>query len=153
MPTFAGEFIAPGTPVRVYEFLVDPHRLVKCLPGLKSHEVQDDEHFSVTLRVGLGVVGGPMKMKMEILDKSASCFARILGKGSILNSSVSVSGSFTLSSSGDDATRVRWTGDAKIARYIMHLVGGALNRLVQEHVERFVYALKEELTGEALGGR
>lgn len=144
--SFAGEFTAPGTPRDVYEFLVDPRRLVTCLPDLKQHEIQDEDHFTVTLRVGLGVVGGPMTMKLEIAEKTEGTHARILGKGKMLGSQVSIDGNFALSQGPDGATMVAWTGNAKLGGYITHLVGGALDRLVQEHLERFVQELEAALT-------
>ena len=84
MPSFAGEFTVPGATQEVYELLMDPHRLAKCLPDLKRYEVQDQNHFSVTLRVGLGRVRGPMTMKLEIVEKRENSYARMTGKGTVL---------------------------------------------------------------------
>ena len=79
MPSFAGEFTVPGATQEVYELLMDPHRLAKCLPDLKRYEVQDQNHFTVTLRVGLGRVRGPMTMKLEIVEKRENSYARMTG--------------------------------------------------------------------------
>lgn len=145
MPSFGGEFIVPGTPGEVYQFLLDPHCLVKCLPDLKDYEVQDQDHFKITLRVGLGRIRGPMSMKMEIADKIENRHARIVGKGSMLSSGVNMDGSFSLSEGEKGTTRVKWMGNAKIGAYLAQLIGGLLDGLVQDNLEQFVRAVEAEL--------
>ena len=144
MPSFAGEFTVPCTAQEVYELLMDPHRLSKCLPDLKRYEVQDQNHFSVTLRVGLGRVRGPMTIKLEIVEKMENSYARMTGKGILLNSMVNTDGNFTLSAAADGATLVKWTGNAKLGAYLTHVIGGLLDRLVSNFIEQFVRAVEAE---------
>lgn len=151
MRSFSGEFTVPCDSRQAYEFLVDPNRLVKCLPDLKSHEVKDLDHFNAVLRVGVGRLHGPMNMKMEIVEKRECTYARIAGSGSMFGSRVSVDGNFTLCDSGDGTTVVKWSGNAKLGAYLMHLVGGLLDKLVQEHLDRFVCSIQSEMTGKAAG--
>ena len=146
MPSFAGEFTVPGATQEVYELLMGPHRLSKCLPDLKRYEVQDPNHFSVTLRVGLGRVRGPMTMKLEIVEKRENSYARIAGKGTVLNSKVNIDGNFTLSAEADGATLVKWAGNAKLGAHLTQLAGGLLDKLVPAYIEQFVRALEAEAT-------
>ncbi len=152
MLSFSGEFTVPRTPQEVYEFLVDPHRLVKCLPDLMRYEVQDQDHFNVTVRVGVGRVRGPMRMKVEIAERREGSYARILGKGSMINSQISIDGSFNLSETASGSTLVSWTGNAKLGAFLMQLVGGLLDQLVQDNLQRFVRALEVEMIQEAASG-
>ena len=144
MPSFAGEFTVPGATQEVYELLMDPHRLAKCLPDLKRYEVQDQNHFTVTLRVGLGRVRGPMTMKLEIVEKRENSYARMTGKGTVLNSKVNIDGNFTLSAEASGATLVKWTGNAKLGAHLTHVAGGLLDRLVPSYIEQFVRAVEAE---------
>lgn len=145
MPSFAGEFRVPRAPGEVYLFLADPSCLVKCIPELKRHEIQDREHFTATLSVGLGRVKGLITVKLAVVDKKDGSHVRILGKGSMLNSKVDVDGSFTMCEDAAGATRVRWTGNAKIGAYLMSIAGGLLDKLVEENACRFVQAVQTEM--------
>lgn len=144
MPNFTGEFTVPCATQEVYALLMDPHRLAKCLPDLKRYEVQDPDHFSVTLGVGLGRVRGPMTMKLEFVERTENRYARMTGKGTLLNSKVNIEGNFMLSAAADGATLVKWTGNAKLGVYLTQLTGGILDRLVPGYVEQFVRAVEAE---------
>ncbi|MEK7281847.1 MAG: SRPBCC domain-containing protein [Chloroflexota bacterium] len=144
MLSFVGEFTVPCTANEVYQLLMDPHRLAKCLPDLKRYEVQDEDNFSVTLRVGLGRVRGPMTVKLEIVEKRENSYARIKGKSTMLSSQVYIDGNFTLLPTADGGTLVKWTGNAKLGAYLMHVAGGLLEGLVSETIEQFVRTVKAE---------
>ncbi len=66
----------------------------------------------------------------------------------MLKSMVSVDGSFTLSRQENGSTSVSWIGNAQLGTYLMQLVGGLLEGLVQENLKRFIEAMEAELIRE-----
>ncbi len=152
MPSFSGEFTISRPSEQVYDFLVVPHRLVECLPGLMRYEVQDQDHFSVTLRVGVGRVRGPMTMKIEIGEKRQGSYARLVAKGSMVKSQISIDGSFSLSETAEGTTCVSWAANAKLGILLTQLLGGLLHRTVQDNLEQFVRALENKMIQEAPSG-
>ncbi|MBI4286498.1 MAG: SRPBCC family protein [Chloroflexi bacterium] len=152
MLSFSGEFTMPRPPGDIYAFLVAPHRLVTCLPEVIRYEVKDQDHFTVTLRVGIGRVRGPLSMRMEITEKREGSYARILGKGSMVKSQISIDGDFTLSDAEEGTTRVRWTGNARIGTFLMQLIGSHLDQLVRENLQQFVQTLQAQIAQETLSG-
>lgn len=152
MPSFSGEFTVSCPPERVYDFLVMPHRLVECLPGLMRYEVQDQDHFRVTLRVGVGRVRGPMTMKIEITEKRQGSYARLVAKGSLIKSPISVDGGFNLAETAESTTRVSWSASAKLGVFLTQLLGGRLSQVVQDNLQQFVGALETKMTHESTSG-
>lgn len=150
MLSYSGEFSVPCKCFEVYEFLMDPHRLAKCLSDVKNYEVQDSEHFSITIKVGVGRIKGPMGMNMEIADKKPNQSARITGKGKLLNKPLQIDSNFSLVDIPDGATLVKWTANAKLSVYLMTIVGGLAGPLVKEYVERFVKSVEAVMTGQIL---
>jgi carbon monoxide dehydrogenase subunit G len=144
MPSFAGEFTVPCTTQEIYELLMDPHRVAKCVPDLKHYEIHDQSHFSVTVRVGMGRVRGPITMQLEFVEKRENSYARLTGKGTLLKSRVNIDGNFTLSAAAEGATLVKWAGDAKLGTYLTQVAGGLIDKLITASIEQFVRALQAE---------
>ena len=142
MPNFSGEFTVSHVPKQVYDFLVVPYRLVENLPGLMRCDVQDQDHFSVTLRVGVGRVRGPMTMKIEISEKRQGSYARLTAKGSMVKSPISVDGSFNLSEMVEGTTCVSWVASVKLGIFLRQLLGGLLHKIIQDNLQQFVQALE-----------
>lgn len=149
---FSGEFTLPWTIPEVYDFLTDPGRIVKCLPDIRSYQIHDGQHFDATVLVGFSRVRGPMSMKVEIVEKRPTSYARLLAKSKLLNSSVNVDGIFTVSAAGDGATLVGWSASARIGVVLANIVGPMVDGLVQEKVEQFICAVREEMQARPVAG-
>ena len=140
-----GEFTVSRPPQEVYDFLVDPHQVIPCMPDVQRHEVHDQDHFTVTVRVGISHMRGPMTLRMEIVDKEAPRRAKIMGRGTGMGSMVNMESDFALEDIGSGATRVKWTGETKIGGRIISLAGGLLEPVARANAERFIQALETAL--------
>ena len=65
---FDGEFEVQRTPEEVYEFLIDPQRFAPLLPEFQAVSVQDAEHFSVKVNVGISHIKGVADVKMRLAE-------------------------------------------------------------------------------------
>ena len=71
-----------ATPERVFEFLLDPERVVSCLPGAGYDGKEDDKTFLGHIKVKVGPVVTNFKgvARMEEIDEAARS-VRIVGEG------------------------------------------------------------------------
>ena len=63
---FGGEFEVQKKPEEVYDFLTDPKKFGPLLPDFQSMTVQDSNHFTVKLNVGISYIKGTADVKMEL---------------------------------------------------------------------------------------
>jgi carbon monoxide dehydrogenase subunit G len=56
---------------RVWDFVVDPQRVVTCMPGAALDEVVDDKTFLGTVKVKLGAITTKYKGRVEFADVNA----------------------------------------------------------------------------------
>ena len=66
------ELTAP--PERVWEFLLDPREVVRCMPGAALDEVVDERTFLGTIRVKVGPVVTSYKGRVQFTDVDAPGF-------------------------------------------------------------------------------
>jgi carbon monoxide dehydrogenase subunit G len=74
-----------GTPrQRLWEFITDPDKIGKCLPDLKTLNVESDDTFTAVVRVGVGFMKADFKLKVEIVGKEplSRVQLRAVGTGS-----------------------------------------------------------------------
>jgi len=75
---------------RAWEFITDPAKVGKCLPDLKSLEVQDENHFLAVIRVGVGPIRSDFKFKIEITEKTPPHHVRLKAVGTGSGSSINL---------------------------------------------------------------
>jgi carbon monoxide dehydrogenase subunit G len=67
---------------RVWDFVVDPQRVVTCMPGAALDEVVDDKTFLGTVKVKLGAITTKYKGRVEFADIDAQARSiRMLAEG------------------------------------------------------------------------
>ena len=71
----------PASRQKVWEFLTDPNRLARCMPGCEKLETVGENEFSGVINVGLaavkGVYNGKVKLD-EMLQRKAAEVRQIL---------------------------------------------------------------------------
>jgi carbon monoxide dehydrogenase subunit G len=75
-------FVVKASPQAVWDFLIDPQRMVKCLPGAAITQKVDDKTWLGTITVKVGPVSSSYKGKI-VFDKldAAARAAEIVGSG------------------------------------------------------------------------
>jgi carbon monoxide dehydrogenase subunit G len=112
----------------VWEFIVNPSEIAKCLPELKSLELEGEDRFVATVRVGVGLIKGDFKFNLAIVEKQAPNKARLKGSGSGSGSSVDIDTSIQLAEV-PNGTKLDYQADVKIGGIMaglgQRLIGGA----------------------------
>ena len=147
-----GQFNIGARPEDVYAYLTDPRQVSRQMPDVAAVEIQDDDHFSVTARVGVAHIKGTMVMKLEIRDRQPPVSTTVVGKGSGLASVVDMVTSFRLEPVGAAETAVHWKGDVTISGKLAAFgAQGLLERMARKNVDAFVEGIRKGLESQIKG--
>jgi len=148
-----GQFNVGARPEDVYAYLTDPRQVSRQMPDVAAVEIQDDDHFSVTARVGVAHIKGTMVMKLEIRDRQPPVSTTVAGRGSGLASVVDMVTSFRLEPIGPEQTTVHWHGDVTISGKLAAFgAQGLLERFARKNVDAFVEGIRKGLESAMVHG-
>ena len=76
--------------LKLWEFIIDPTKIGKCLPDLKTLKVEDEDKFAATIRAGVGAMKADFKFRIEILGKEPIDRVQIRAVGSGSGTSITI---------------------------------------------------------------
>ena len=130
-----GAFQVKAPIQKVWDFVIDPNKMGKCLPDLKSLEVGADSQFTARVRIGVGVMKGDFKFQLAILDQRPPSHARLKGGGTGVGSSVNLDTLMDLVEV-DGGTKVTYKAAIQLGGSIASLgqrvMGGTVERTVAQ---------------------
>ena len=141
---FGGNFDVRRQPEEVYEFLTDPSRFAPLLPDYQSVSVQDPEHFTVKVNVGISHIKGTADVRMTLAEARRPERALYKGQGSVAGGNVSMTAGFDLSAE-NGGTKVQWQGEAQIFGRLASVAGGLLEPLGKKQVQKLIDSLQAAL--------
>jgi carbon monoxide dehydrogenase subunit G len=141
---FAGAFDVRRTPEEVYDFLTDPQKFAPLLPEFRGVSVEDAEHFTVKVNVGISYIKGIADVKMHLSESNRPRRAQYKGQGSVAGGNVSMVAAFDLAVSGD-GTKVVWEGEAQVFGRLTSVAGGLLEPLGKKQVQKLIDGLQAAL--------
>jgi uncharacterized protein len=147
---FAGAFEVRRSPEYVYEFLTDPNKFGPLLPEFRGLTVDDAEHFSVKVNVGISYIKGIADVKMHLSESQRPTRAQYKGHGSVAGGNVSMVAAFNLAASGE-GTKVAWEGEAQVFGRLTSVAGGLLEPLGRKQVQKLIDGLQAALNGAGGG--
>jgi carbon monoxide dehydrogenase subunit G len=109
------EFSAPRD--RVWNLLIDPQVVARCLPGCEKMELVGDNLYDATLKIGIGAMKGTFSshIRMQVIALSSRYQLAVEGKGAI--GFLKGGGEIQLEDS-DENTRLKYEGDVQIGGLI-----------------------------------
>ena len=129
---------------RVWELLIDPDSVARCVPGCEKLEPLGEDRYQATISVRVGLIGGTYQGTVAITEKRPPNSYKLLVEGTGRPGFVKGEGAFFLTSQGA-VTLVELSGEVQIggtiARIGQRLLGGASKMMV----DRFFDCLKERL--------
>ena len=143
-----GQFNVKAAPAEVYAFLTDPRKVSHHMPDVTNVDIHDDDHFTVTARVGVSHIKGTMVVKLAIRDRQPPVSTTVVGRGSGLASIVDMVTSFRLEPAATGTTAVYWRGDVTISGKLAAFgPQGLLDRIARKNIDTFIDGIKAGLTG------
>lgn len=145
-----GHFTITAPQPDVYDFLTDPHRVSRYMPDVKNVTIDDQDHFTVTARVGVSHIKGDVVMKLTIKDRQPPVSTTIVGKGNGLASMVDMVTSFTLEPAGTGETVVHWKADVTISGKLAAFgPQGLMDRIARKNIDTFIEGIRSGLGAAA----
>jgi uncharacterized protein len=149
-----GAFEVKRSPEQVYEFLVDPNKFAPLLPEFRGMAMQDANHFTVKVNVGVSHIKGVAEVKMELAQVERPKRAQYKGQGTVAGGNVTFTAGFDLSEVNGGGTKVGWQGEAQVFGRLASIAGGLLEPLGRKNVKKLIDGLQAALTqadGQASG--
>lgn len=137
----------PSNAQVVFPKLTDPNFFCKYVPDLVGSSVQDDTHFIVKMKVGVGFIHQTLTFNFHFDEKKPPEFAKVAGKGTAPGSVVDLWITFTLNDI-EGGVRVAWNAEIKLSGTIAALAGGALEPVINTNVKRFLDSLTSGIKSE-----
>ena len=143
------EFAAPRA--IVWKVLNDPASMAKTMPGVESFDVQDDKHWTASVKVPLGLGGLKMKIAMEKTEEQELEFAVMKMKGQGVGAMMNMQTKFELSDAPDGATTMNWAAEVHIAGPVGSMGQRVLQPIVNQQVEGVLAALEQQVQEASAG--
>ena len=133
----------------VWDVLSDPAQMAKLMPGVESFEVQDERHWSASVKVPLGMGALALKFAFEKVEERPIEYSKLSAKGKGVGAIVSMETDFHLTPQGDK-TSMRWEADVRVAGPIGSMGQRVFQPIVNQQVGNVLDAL-DEVVAEAKG--
>jgi carbon monoxide dehydrogenase subunit G len=128
---------------RVWNFISTPSEFVRVIPDLEKKELKDSTHFSVTFKMGLGMIRGTVNMSFEIAEKKPESFMKLVGRGSGLQSNANLAIDLSLDDLGE-RTRVRWSADLNVVGTVVSVGARFIEPVTRSKVKEIVEGIQRE---------
>ena len=142
-----GTYHIEADPRLVWEGLMSPDLLARCVPGCQQLEQTGDRAYAVRLKAGIGAVSGIYTGTVRIYDIDEPRSFRMSGEGKRAGSSASGTGLITFAPE-NGGTRLDVEGEARvtgiIARVGQRLIGSAARVLMDQFFNSAKSALESE---------
>lgn len=133
---------------RVWPFLIDPRRVVECLPGADVTEVVDEQTYAGSVRVKVGPVTATYKgtVRLEEADE-ATRIVRLKGEGKESGGAGSARMSMTgrLSAADTGKTQVRFDAEIDVAGKMARFGRGVMEDVSRQIFREFAKNTQERL--------
>ena len=111
---------------RVYQSLIDPEVLQRCIPGCERLEKMGDDAYSVTIRTGVGSIKGVFNGNVHLTDLRPPEHYRIVVDGKGAPGFLKGAGDFELEEKGE-TTLIKYSGEVQVGGTI----AGVGQRMIQ----------------------
>jgi uncharacterized protein len=135
---------------RVFDCLVDPDVLQRCIPGCERLESTGDNAYAATIRAGVGTIKGVFNGSVRLEDIRSPEHYRIVVEGKGQPGFMKGSGELDLAEE-DGATLIKYAGDIQVGGTIASVGQRMIQGTAKMMATQFFLALEAEAktaTGE-----
>ncbi|ABF44516.1 carbon monoxide dehydrogenase subunit G [Deinococcus geothermalis DSM 11300] len=147
--SYSGQEQVQAPPAAVWAFVQDPERVARCLPDVQQVVVHDPTHLEATVQVGVGMVRGKFKFKIEVQPDTAANRVNVKVQGGGLGSVVDLTASANVVDNGDGTTTLDWTGDATMRGPVATVGGRVLDAQAQKLIRQTFQNLSAQVEARA----
>jgi carbon monoxide dehydrogenase subunit G len=133
---------------RVYQALIDPAVLKRCIPGCEKLEKTGEDSYSATLRTGVGSIKGVFTGNVKLEDMTPPSHYRIVVDGRGQPGFLKGSGDLDLEEQGG-GTLIKYSGEVQIGGAIAGVGQRMIQGAVKMMAAQFFTAIEAEARTEA----
>src|SRR4030095_15747796 len=134
----------PAPRRKVWEFLIDPQRLSKCLPGCEKFEVAGEHEYNAQLNVGLAAVKGIYNGKVKLDELQPLLHYKMLIDGKGKQGFIKGSGTLDLADQ-DGQTILTYSGDIQVGGPLASVGQRMIDGAAKMMIGQFFTAMEAEL--------
>jgi len=132
-----------ATRERVYQSLIDPDVLQRCIPGCERLEKTGDDVYSVTIRTGVGSIKGVFNGNVRLEDLRPPEHYRIVVDGKGAPGFLKGAGDFELEEQ-NETTLIKYGGDVQVGGTIAGVGQRMIQATAKMMAAQFFTALEAE---------
>lgn len=134
---FEGTFTVSASRETLFAFLMDPHQVSPCVPGLRKLDVQSPREYIALVRAGVSFIQGDFTMHCTVAEVTPLTKAKFISHGTGIGSSVDLETTMELADASDGGTLMKWQAEVN--------VGGRLAGIAQRFIARQAEKMIEQL--------
>ena len=104
-------------PQKVWDFIVDPHRIGSCLPSVQSVEIVDENHYKAVVKQKVGFISATFEIHTKVLEREEPGRLVLSNEGKTIlgaKGSLSSQDTITLVPLSDNTTEVTVESELKL---------------------------------------
>jgi uncharacterized protein len=136
-----------ANPQRVYETLIDPVVLQRCIPGCERLEKSGENAYSITLKAGVGSIKGVFTGQVRLEDLNPSHHFRMIVEGKGQPGFLKGAGDIDLTEVNGE-TRISYSGDVQVGGTIASVGQRMLQGAAKMMATQFFTAIEAEARTE-----
>ena len=136
------------SPERVYETLIDPAVLQRCIPGCERLEKTGENSYSTTLRAGVGSIKGTFTGNIRLEEMQPPQHFRIIVEGKGQPGFLKGSGDLDIEAR-NDVTAVTYQGDVQVGGTIASVGQRMIQGAAKMMATQFFTAIEAEAKTES----
>jgi carbon monoxide dehydrogenase subunit G len=129
---------------KVWEFLIDPQRLAKCMPGCEKLETVGENEYSGVINVGLAAVKGVYNGKVKIDEMQAPSHYKMLLDGKGKQGFIKGNGTIDLEEK-DGQTLLTYSGDVQVGGPLASVGQRMIDGAAKMMIGQFFTAMEAEI--------
>lgn len=138
---------------RVWAFVMDPHQVAGCGPGVESVEILDEKRFRIKASVGIGFIKARFTVDTELFDVKEPERANLRGRGQAPGSAVEFVARMNLRDGADGSIVLDWSSDVtltgKLASLGARMIEGTAKKLIGQTFDCMKSRLEAPVEGTA----
>ncbi len=135
-------------PEDAWKTLLSPETLAAVIPGCKSLEVPEPDHFTGRVKIGIGPVRGEYRFEVRLRDMDPPRSVRLVGSGTGSLGAGSGEGLISLVPDGAGGTELHYQYCAEASGKVAAVGGRMLDAAARMLARQFFEALAKETGGE-----
>ena len=146
MQHFEGEVHINASRAQVWEYLMDPHKVGQCMPGVESIEVIEGERkFHAVISIGFGSVKARFKGDAQFTEIEEPNWATLKAHGNAPGSAMDVVSLMVLSDGPDGTVEMQWSADITVLGTLASLASRLMGSITKKLSTDFFNCLKTRI--------